>query len=66
MKLANLYLKHKQLLNEDNRESHAIKKKLLKVEEDLERLKKENENLILKQQKDGKSNEQPIERLYLQ
>ena len=53
-------MKHKQLLNKDNRESHAIKKKLIQVEEDLEKLKKENENLVLKQQQDGKSNEKTI------
>ena len=60
LKLANLDLKHKQLLNEDNRESHAVKKKLIKLEEDCEKLKKENESLILKQQQDGETNEKSL------
>jgi hypothetical protein len=60
LKLANLDLKHKQLLNEDNRESHAVKKKLIKLEEDYEKVKKENESLIIKHQQDGESNEKNL------
>lgn len=60
LKLANLDLKNKQLLNEDNRESHVIKKKLIQLEEDYERVKKENECLIMKQQQDGESNEKNL------
>jgi hypothetical protein len=60
LKLANLDLKNKQLLNEDNRESHAVKKKLIKLEEDYEKVKKENESLIIKHQQDGESNEKNL------
>jgi len=60
LKLANLDLKYKQIQLEDNKESHTFKRKLLVVEDEISKLKNENEQLKGQQLAEQEKNEKNL------
>ncbi|CAF0851109.1 unnamed protein product [Brachionus calyciflorus] len=60
LKIASLDLKNKQLLLEENRESHAIKKKVVTLQEELTRVNQEKAQLISQLKTDVETSEKNL------
>lgn len=61
LKLANLDLKYKQMQLDENRELHAAKKKLSTLEDELNKSKRENEQLTAQLKSEGEANEKSLQ-----
>lgn len=61
LKLANLDLKYKQMQLDENRELHTAKKKLSTLEDELNKSKRENEQLTAQLKSEGEANEKSLQ-----